>query len=284
VNRLSLSLLGCVCVLIAAACAAGVSTPAPDTVTAQIARGQPVYAQNCATAKCHGAQGQGLGSGHSFQAWPLVGAEFQARNPNAQVVFDVVRSGSEQNLRALTDQQIYDAIAYEWLQNGAQLAAPLGAQTAANVASRSATIQASSAALFPPPGDASPEGSYAGGVVSSSDNYLAWRVDQVVLASMIGGQAPANGGAFLIAAMAFSTETRQPLVVGPEFLRLSDSRGDSLEPQAVDLAYPIERFQTQTILPEHGTAAVAIFALPAGAAPAELTYDDHTGHPLRLKF
>jgi len=240
-----------------------------------------VYAQNCATAKCHGVQGQGFSSGNSFQVWPLVGAEFQARNPNAQVVFDVVRSGSEQNLRALTDQQIYDAIAYEWVQNGAQLVAPLTGQNAAITVTGLASLKPESAALFPPPGNASPAQSYAGGTGTAS-NYLAWRVDQIVQTSTIGGHAPATGGAFLIAVLAFATETGQPLVVGPEFLRLSDSQRNTLEPQAVDLAYPIERFQTQTIQPDHGTAAVAIFALPAGAAPDQLTYDDHTGHMLRL--
>src|SRR5713226_9512709 len=223
VNRLSLSLIVCAFVLIAAACAVGVVAPTPDTVASQIARGQPLYAQNCATAKCHGVQGQGISSGNSFQVWPLVGAEFQARNPNAQVVFDVVRSGSEQTLRALTDQQIYDAIAYEWVQNGAQLVAPLTGRNAAITATGRATIQASSAALFPPPGNASPSQSYAGRTGTAS-NYLAWRVDQIVQASAIGGHAPATGGTFLIAVLAFATDTRQPLVVGPEFLRLTDSR------------------------------------------------------------
>ena len=48
-----------------------------------------------------------------MRIWPAVGADFQRRNPNAQVVFDVIRSGEEPELRALADQQIYDAVAWE---------------------------------------------------------------------------------------------------------------------------------------------------------------------------
>src|SRR6266508_2412571 len=61
-----------------------------DLVDAQIMRGEPIYQQTCTA--CHGLQGEGQRAGTSFAVWPLVGAEFQERNPNAQVVFDVVRS------------------------------------------------------------------------------------------------------------------------------------------------------------------------------------------------
>ncbi len=140
-----------------AACATRQSTPTPTsapipaTVADQLARGAPRYAQNCATAKCRGAQGEGIHSGDAFRIWPLVGADFQARNPTAQVIFDVVRSGSEQNLRALTDQQIYDAIAYELSQNGASPAAPLTAANAAQVTVGPSSLTSNLGALFPPP-------------------------------------------------------------------------------------------------------------------------------------
>src|SRR5436309_14087590 len=75
-----------------------------EVVDGQIARGELIYQQTCVT--CHGLQGEGQRRGSTFAVWPLVGADFQARNPNAQVVFDVVRSQSEPNLRALTDEQI----------------------------------------------------------------------------------------------------------------------------------------------------------------------------------
>ncbi len=87
------------------------------SVNNQLESGAPTYAQTCSTSTCHGAQGEGIRSDNSFKAWPLVGAEFQSRHPNAQIVFDVVRSGGERNLLALTDQQIYDAIAYELSRN-----------------------------------------------------------------------------------------------------------------------------------------------------------------------
>src|SRR5436190_6598863 len=86
-----------------------------DTVDGQVARGELIYQQTCAT--CHGLQGEGKRLGDTFAIWPLVGEGFQARNPNAQVVFDVVRSRNEPSLRALTDAQIYDAIAYVWNLN-----------------------------------------------------------------------------------------------------------------------------------------------------------------------
>ena len=282
-NRLSLSLILSGCALFVVACAVAVVNPTSDTITAQIARGQPLYAQTCATAKCHGAQGQGLGADSSFQVWPLVGAKFQGRNPTAQVVFDVVRSGSEQNLRALTDQQIYDAIAYELSQNGAPLAAPLTGENAATIATGPSTFKPAPGRLFPPLGNASSERSFTGGT-GTAQGYLSWRVDQIVQTSAIAGQAPSNGGTFLILVLAFATQTSQPLTVGPEFLQLSDSQGNILDPQEVDLAYPIERFQAEVIQFDHGTAAVVVFELPAGATLDHLTYDDHTGHPLLLKL
>src|SRR3990172_6030837 len=104
------------------------STPA--SVESQLVSGAPIYAQSCATSTCHGTQGEGIRSGDGFKVWPLVGDEFQSRHPNAQIVFDVIRSGSERNLLALTDQQIYNAIAYELSQNQITLESPLTADDA----------------------------------------------------------------------------------------------------------------------------------------------------------
>ena len=96
-------------------------------------RGEPIYAQGCATEKCHGTDSEGIPAGDSFTAWPLVGELFQQRNPNAQVVFDVVRSGNEPNLRQMTDQEVYDAIAYELSLNGVAWSEPLMDGNAAGV-------------------------------------------------------------------------------------------------------------------------------------------------------
>lgn len=259
--------------------------PAPETFADQVARGAPLYAQNCATSTCHGAQGEGVRSGDTYSAWPLVGPEFEARNPNAQVVFDVVRSGSEQNLRAMTDQQIYDAIAYELSQNGVSLDGPLTAHNALSVATGASRSPATSGGLYPPPANVRLVGppftliDWGGG---GSGGYLTWRVDQLATADRIGSRTPPEGGLYLLLVVAFANENDRPLDVGPEFLRLSDSQGNVHEPQTLDLNYPIERFHQQTIEPEHGTAAVVIFTLPAGAVLQQLTYDDGTGHAMIL--
>src|SRR5262249_28105825 len=71
-------------VLILFACSAPVTESSP---AAQLVRGEPIYRQTCATTQCHGTEGQGRKSGGQFAVWPLVGAEFQQRHPNAQVVF-----------------------------------------------------------------------------------------------------------------------------------------------------------------------------------------------------
>jgi len=91
-------------------------------------------------------------------------------------------------------------------------------------------------------------------------------------------------GVFSILVLAFQDLTNRPIVLDPGNLRLRASTGARLEPRDIDLEYSIERFHPQTITPEHGTAAVAIFALPAGATPARLTYDDQTGHPLSVNL
>jgi hypothetical protein len=95
---------------------------APDSVEDQLASSKPTYTRTCATGVCHGTQGEGIKTGNVFSAWPLVGEDFQSRHPNAQIVFDVIRSAGERNLLALTDQQVYDAIAYELEQNQITLA------------------------------------------------------------------------------------------------------------------------------------------------------------------
>ena len=259
--------------------------PTPETFADQVARGAPLYAQNCATSKCHGTQGEGVRSGNTFSAWPLVGPEFEARNPNAQVVFDVVRSGSEQNLRAMTDQQIYDAIAYESSQNGVGLDGPLTANNALSVATGASRSPSTSGGLYPPPANArlvDPPFTLIDWGGGGLGGYLAWRVDQLAAADRIESRTPPEGGLFLLLVVAFANGNDRPLDVGPEFLRLSDSQGNVLEPQTIDLNYPIERFHQQTIEPEHGTAAVVIFTLPAGTVPQRLTYDDGTGHSMVL--
>ena len=116
-------------VLLMAGCASS-ANGRPVSVESQLTSGAPIYTQTCATSKCHGTQGEGIRSASGFKVWPLVGEDFQTRHPNAQIAFDVIRSGGERNLLALTDQQIYDAIAYELDQNQIALDVPLTADNA----------------------------------------------------------------------------------------------------------------------------------------------------------
>lgn len=52
---------------------------------------------------------------------------------------------------------------------------------------------------------------------------------------------------------------------------------------AMALFFPaIEKFHTQTIKPQHGTAALVVFTLSAPEAFDKLIYDDQAGNQLTL--
>jgi mono/diheme cytochrome c family protein len=258
---------------------------ASAAVEAQLARGARLYGSGCATAACHGVRGEGVRAGAAFRAWPLVGPRFQARNPTAQVVFDVVRSGREPALRALTDHEIYDAIAYEMTLNGARLATPI---TMRDAAARLTGPQARAPAfgeIHPPPANMlalPPAGSPRGPPPPAENGHLRLRADQMARARAIGDATVPGAGAFAVLVVSFEALTDRPIALDPAHLRLDISGAAPLAPRDVELDYPIDRFRAQTITPGHGTAAVAIFALPPRAAPARLVYDDATGHPLSV--
>ncbi len=259
---------------------------APPAAADQLTRGGRLYGLGCATAKCHGTQGEGIRSGGAFRVWPLVGADFQVRNPNAQVIFDVARSGNEQSLRAMTDQQIYDAVAYQLSLNGARPTRLLTEHNAATVLSGPAA-GSGDGEIHPPPGNAVLLHPSAGSRAPSNpvaNGYLRLQVDQMAQATAIGGHSVAGGGVFSVLVLAIRDLTERALALDPRYLRLRTATGARLEPRDVELEYPIERFHPQTITPGHGTAAVAVFALPAGATPAQLTYDDQTGHPVSVNL
>ncbi len=112
---------------------------------AQAAAGSVVYTQNCLS--CHGGAG---GPGVAGKTEPLEGLRFVARNPTALEIFDVVRSGREPSLRALTDDQLWGAVAAELLANGVDLGdRPLGLHTAASTRTGSSAGTAGSR-FFPP--------------------------------------------------------------------------------------------------------------------------------------
>lgn len=252
------------------------------SVADQLNQGKTLYHQDCATESCHGVAGEGIISGESFKDWPLIGEIFQMRNPNAQVVFDVARSGGEANLRLLSDQQIYDAIAYELSLNGVKLDDRLTAHNAAHILSGPASPEATWGEIYPPVGNAellpglpAPQGS-----LQADNGQISIRADQFGLAENIGGKTPSGGGRFAILVIAVQHLGEKELEINPRFLRLYDTAETAHEPQEIGLAYPMVRFRRQTLQPGHGTAGVAIFGLTSGEMPARLVYDDPLSAPI----
>lgn len=251
----------------------------PVSVESQLTNGAPIYAQNCATSTCHGTQGEGIRSENGFKVWPLVGEEFQSRHPNAQIVFDVIRSGSERNLLALTDQQIYDSIAYELSQNQIALESPLTAENAHETFGGKMSGEAQGG-LFPPSNNAiliDPPLILDLPIAAENDR-LRLQLDQIAEASAIGK----DKGTFLILVIMFSDLDDKPITVSPDHLSLSTPSGELLEPQPINIQSAIEKFHTRTIKPEHGTVGLIVFTLPAPDQFDQLIYDDGVGVRLTM--
>ena len=268
------------CFFVLISCA---QTARPTTVESQLASGAPIYAQTCATSTCHGTQGQGIKSGNSFKVWPLVGDDFQSRHPNAQIVFDVIRSGGERNLLALTDQQIYDSIAYELSQNQITLESPLTADNAHETFGGKMSGEAQGG-LYPPSNNAILMDAPLTRdlpIVAQND-MLRLQVDQIAQASAIGNAKSPEGGAFLILVIVFNDLDSEPITVSHDHLSLSTPGGELLEPQPVNIQSAIEKFHTRTIKPEYGTVGLVVFTLSAAEDFDQLIYDDRAGEPLTL--
>jgi hypothetical protein len=255
----------------------------PASIQGQLASGGPIYAQTCATSTCHGTQGEGIRSGDSFKVWPLVGDEFQSRHPNAQIVFDVIRSGGEPDLRALTDQQIYDSIAYELSQNQITLDSPLTANNAHAVFGGKMSGD-SQGGLFPPSDNARlidlpltrdlP-------LVAQNDR-LRIQVDQIAGASAIGHDQPPEGGVFLILVIVFNDRSNEPITIRPDHLRLSTPGGELLQPQSSNIQSAIEKLHERTIEPRHGTVGLVVFQLSMPHDFDQLIYDDGVGDQITV--
>jgi len=263
-------------------------TPA-SPIAEQLSRGKLIYEQGCATEACHGTSGEGIRSETGFRAWPLVGEDFQRRNPTAQVIFDVVRSGGESSLRALTDQQVYDSIAFELSLNEVELSEPLNAQNAPNVISGSAAEKPEPGSLFPPPGNAElvsdwPMTSVPALPIQTENSDLRIRLTQIALATSIGGKVPSDGGSYLLAVFTIEDLADHPLEISPQHLKLVTEGGQILVPLEIGLSYPVDRFHTQMIQPEHGTAAFTIFALPEAAKIGYVQYSLPDGQQLILNL
>ena len=270
--------LGCILITIGCSYTRKIPSNASETqvsVESQLASGAPIYAQTCATSACHGIQGQGIRSANGFSAWPLVGAEFQSRHPNAEIVFDVVRSGGERNLLALTDQKIYDSIAYQLKQNQIKLKSPLTADNAFTAFGGSMSGN-SEGGLYPPSNNAvitSPPMT-RDLLIAAQNDRLRLQLDQIAEASAIGNAEPREGGAFLILVLVFDDLDDEPITVSPDYLRLAAPHGKLLEPQSINIQSAIEKFYTQTIKPQHGTVGLVIFRLSDPDQFDQLIYDD----------
>ena len=273
--------------IIAFVCLIGLSSCAqtnkPVSIESQLASGGPIYAQTCATSTCHAANGEGIWSGDGFKVWPLVGPEFQSRHPNAEIVFDVIRSGDEPNLRALTDQQVYDSIAYELSQNQIHLESPLVAENA--FATYGGTMSGKAQGdLYPPSNNT---------VISNlppthdlpihaENDSLRLQLDQIAETNAIGNTKPPAGGVYLILVIVFNDLKNESITVSPDHLRLSTPGGELLQPQPINIQSAIEKFHTQTIKPNHGTAALVVFTLSTPEDFDQLIYDDGNGNQLTL--
>lgn len=261
-------------------------TQAPASpVSEQLSRGKVIYEQGCATVACHGLRGEGIRSENGFRAWPLVGEDFQHRNPTPQVIFDVVRSGGESSLRALTDQQIYDSIAYELSLNDVELSEPLDSQNAPDLTNGVAAEKPKPGNLFPPPGNAKlispwPVSSVPALPIQTENSDLRIRLTQIALATSIGKQVLPARGSYVLVVFTLEDLAEHPIEVGPQYLKLVTGDGQILEPLEIGLNYPVARFYAQSIQPEHGTATMSIFALPEAAKIGYLQYSLPDGQQL----
>jgi hypothetical protein len=251
----------------------------PLSVENQLERGAPVYQQTCATSTCHGLQGEGIRSGNAFKVRPLLGEEFQLRHPNAQIIFDVVRSGDETNLRALTDQEIYNAIAFQLSLNQVRLEVPLAAANAF-AAHGGAMSGGAQQGIFPPLENVVLRDTplMFGTPLAAQNDRLRLQVDQITEASAVGN----SRGAFLILVMLLSDLDDQPITVSPDHLTLANPDGELLMPQSIAVHSAIEKFHSQTIVPLHGTVGLVVFTLSGPTKFDRLVYDDEAGNRLIL--
>jgi hypothetical protein len=256
--------------LIVVGCDPEVASP----VTDQLLRGQIIYEEGCATSACHGVEGQGILDDDEFRVWPLVGEAFQRRNPTAQVIFDVVRSGGEPSLRALTDQQIYDSIAYELSLNGVQSSERLNSENAGIRYSGNSVKGPKPGSLFPPPEDVQLVADWSAPTLPlcGENSNLRSCVTQIALATSIEEHTPSNGSRYALIVSTMEVLVGDPIEVGPQYLRLVDQVGKTFEPLEINLDYPVARFYTQVIKPEHGTSFLSIFALPESSEIGSLLY------------
>jgi hypothetical protein len=118
--------------------------------------------------------------------------------------------------------------------------------------------------------------------ISAENSDLRIRLTQLALAASIGEKVPPDKGSYVLAVLTLEDLADHPLEVGPQSLRLVTEDGQTLKPLEIGLDYPVARFYSQTIQPEHGTAALAIFALPENTKIGHMQYNLPAGQQLVL--
>ena len=226
-----------------------------------------IYQQDCATESCHGVNGDGILSSDGFHSWPLVGEEFQHRNPTVQVILDVVRNGGEISLHALTDQQVYDAIAFEMSLHDVELSEMRDVQNAPLISSGKAAGVQKRGSLYPPPDNAGLISNWSapGLLVLVEINNLCMHLTQIALVNDIRHTLLPFEESYVLVVFTLEVLTDHSLEVGPQNLRLVTEDGHMLEPLEIGLDYPVTRFYPHHIEPEHALVALAIFTLPETA-------------------
>jgi hypothetical protein len=259
-------------------------TPEPMTFDKQAVLGRPVYYQNCATTLCHGTDSKGSPKGASSQVRQLIGVQFLERNPNTQVMFDIVRSRSDPNLLTLTDDQVYQAVAFDLTLNQIQLKeaiTPKNAETLPPGGSQK------TGQLYPPAIGISLLSTTSGPSLPkvASNSSLGLRVDQLAFTGAVGTYTPTKeGGTFVIVVLTLKNLGNKPINVDPKFLSLTDSNGNKHNPQSLNFNYPIVRFHAEQIQPQYSYSGYAIFGLAKATSYKSLTYDNGSGNPLSVEL
>jgi hypothetical protein len=259
-------------------------TPEPMTFDKQAVLGRPIYYQNCATTLCHGTDSKGIPKGNGYQVQPLIGSQFTERNPNTQIMFDVVRSRNDPNLLSLTDDQVYQAIAFNLTLNQLQLKDAITSQNAAALPPGGSQ---KTGQLFPPVSGVNLLDTTSGPSLPKviANKSLSLRVDQLAFTGSVGNYTPTrDGGTFVIVVVAIKNLSDKPLNVDPKYLSLTDSNGNKHNPQTLNFNYPIVRFHTQQIQPQSSYSGYAIFGLAKETSYKSLGYDDGGKNPLSVEL
>jgi hypothetical protein len=118
--------------------------------------------------------------------------------------------------------------------------------------------------------------------IAAQNDRLRIQIDQIAQAGAIGKSKLPEGGVFLIVVIVLTDLNQSPVMVTPNYLRLSTSNGDLLQPQASDIHSAIEKFHERTIKPQHGTVGLVVFTLSTPEDFDQLIYDDGVGDRIVL--